>query len=623
MALPQDVVVGDYRVEGVLGRGGMAVVYRARHVEHDREVALKVLSGEPTSSPEFVERFRREGRMQAALEHPHVVTVYEAGESQHGLYLAMQLVRGSTLAQLIDERALSAAQALALLGQVGDALDAIHAAGLVHRDVKPQNILVGDGGDAYLGDFGLTRIGGAAGVTAAGGLMGTIPYLAPELIRGGEALPASDRYAFAATLFECLTGTVVYPRPSEAAMLSAHASEPPPEISRRRRELPPGLDPIFARALAKDPGDRRDSARGLVDAVAGVLDSAGLSELGPTPSVAAALDATTVEPEVRVEPAPPRRRGRLVPWLLVAAVVGAALALGVRALVADDGHATASAAPAPLAGTSILGSDLSQAGQTLDCRGRALRPTSSSCAILQSALPGRTLVVPEDGVVRRWSVRSAHGELSLAVFRPHGSGFTQVSRSPNEFAENDGVFSFAADLPVQRGDRVGLVAVEGTGLGVRAVEGATTDRWLPNIEGNEPPDLRRGFDKELLLRVEYVPGGEPRMPRQLTGAAAASAPAGRVEERSRLRYADGPAVEIDLVATGGRYVLDQVLRGRRAARIDVPGFLPQHGDVITFDAYAEEAGSGLGIYLEYVATNSSRVLNHFYAAFPSGFQFVN
>jgi hypothetical protein len=625
--LDQGARVGDYRIEGILGRGGMATVYSAGHVELDRQVALKVLAPELSDDPGFVERFRREGRLQASLDHPHAVTVYEAGESPDGLYLAMQLVPGPTLAQLAEERALPARRALALLRQIGGALDAVHAAGLVHRDVKPQNVLVGDSEDAYLGDFGLVRVGGAAGVTATGTLIGTIPYLAPELIRGEEAVPASDVYAFAAMVFECLAGTVVFPRRSPAAMLSAHTSEPVPPISRRRRELPASLDKLFARALAKDPSERFASATGLVDSVSRALDAAGLGELGPPVMAPFELDPTTVEPGAR--PAQPAARSRRLPlpWIALPAVLvlGAAAALGIRTLVSDEG-AAAAAPPAPLPGMTVLGSDLSRPGTTLDCRARRPTPRSTSCAIAQAQLPGRTLVVPEDGVIRRWSVRSARGELSLAVLRRHANGTSQVARSRNEFAENDGVFTFPTDLPVQRGDLVGLVVIQGSGVGARTgVKGATTERWLPNIHGATRPNLPAGsgFDNELLLRVEYLAGGEPRVPRQLVGAAAAAAPAGRVEKRKRLRYAGGPPAEIDLVAVGGRYVLDERLHGRRTVRIDVPDFVPGAGDIITFDTYAEDPGSGLGVYLEYLATNSARVQNHFYAAFPREFQYIN
>jgi hypothetical protein len=294
--------------------------------------------------------------------------------------------------------------------------------------------------------------------------------------------------------------------------------------------------------------------------------------------------------------------------------------------VSDSGTGAEAAVPKPLAGTIVLGSDLSSAGQTLDCRGKPRETMSASCAVAQAQLPGHTLVVAQDGVIRRWSVRSATGELSLAVLRPHANGVSQVARSRNEFVENDGVFTFPTDLPVQRGDRLGLVMIEGSAVGVRkGVKGATTDRWIPNIRGSEPPTqpAGTGFDHELLLRVELLPGGEQRLPQQVAGAAAASLPAGNVEQRKSLQYAGGPNVEIDLVTIDGRYALDQVIGGKRTARVYVPDFLPSHGDVITFDAYAEEKGAGLGIYLEYVAVNSARVLNHFYAAFPHEFQFVN
>jgi hypothetical protein len=274
----------------------------------------------------------------------------------------------------------------------------------------------------------------------------------------------------------------------------------------------------------------------------------------------------------------------------------------------------------------VLGSDLSRPGRTLDCEAKRLRPSSTGCAIAQAQLPGRTLVVPRDGVIRRWAVRSARGELSLAVLRAHSEGTTQIARSRDEFVENDGIFVFPTDLPVQRGDRVGLVATAGSGLGARSgVKGATTDRWIPDISGASEPTSGpgTGFDDELLLRVEYLPGGEQRLPKQVSGAAAAKLPEGRPEKQSPVAYANGPVAEIDLVVVRNKYVLDERVRGRRTARIDVPGFIPGQGDVITWDVYAEDAGSGLGIYLEYLAQDSARVQSHFYAAFPHEFQFIN
>jgi len=628
--LEPGTVVASYRIEGLLGLGGMAVVYRAEHVELGRQVALKVLAGDLAADPEFVARFRREGRLQASLEHPHVVTVYEAGESEHGLYLAMRLVAGSTLAVLMSERTLGAERALALLGQVADALDAAHAAGFVHRDVKPQNVLVGDADDAYLGDFGLTRVGGASGVTATGRLVGTVSYLAPEVILGDDAVPASDRYAFAATLFECLTGTAVYPRRTEAAILYAHTSEPVPQISRRRPELPTALDDVFARALAKDPRERPGSARELVDAVRESLGADALRALGPPPPPGAdALDATTAAPIGAIEPvgrASPARAGRaLVAWLVGAALVGACAAAGVAA-VADEGDSPA-VAPAPLPGATVLGSSLAAPGRTRDCLGRAPTPSSPSCTLVQAGLPGRALVVPKDGVIQRWGVRSARGELALAVLRPLGAKAHQVARSENEFVTDDAPHVFDTDLPVSQGDLVGLVAVPGgSAVGVRpGVGGATTKRWIPVLTAERTPDRGpgTGLDDELLLRVEYIPGGEPRRPRQVTGAAAASLPAGRVRTRRRLHYTNGRAVEIALVVLGDRFAFDEFIDGRRTARIDVPQFRPDQGRIIELEVYAEDRPEQLGIYVEFNNDESARILDHFYAVFPREFQFVD
>ena len=224
--------------------------------------------------------------MHAALEHPNVVTVYEAGGWEHGLYLAMQLVRGPTLAALIDRGALTVQRTLALFHQVAEALDAVHAAGLVHRDVKPRNVLVAPDDHAYLADYGLTKRGDASGLTVTGHMLGTVAYLSPEVIKGEPATGASDRYAFAAMLFECLSGAVVFPRPTHAALLYAHTNEPPPRISARRPELPAALDDVFIGALAKDPPSRPATAAALVAEVERILREHDALDLGPPPPLA-------------------------------------------------------------------------------------------------------------------------------------------------------------------------------------------------------------------------------------------------------------------------------------------------------------------------------------------------
>ena len=463
-------MVGPYRVDGMLGRGGMATVYEATHESIGRPTALKLLDARLGMREDFVRRFRREGRMQASLEHPHVVAVYEVVESEDGLFIAMQLVRGPTLAALIAAGALTAQRALALLAQIADAIDAAHAAGLVHRDIKPRNVLVGEGDHAYLADFGLTTLGDDTGVTVTGDVLGTVAYLAPEVIRGEPASAASDRYAFAALAFECLTGSVVFPRPTQAAQLYAHTTEPAPRISVRRPELPGAVDALFERALAKDPSDRPASATELV---AAIRDAVGddISRARPTGAAAPAgrrrgglhrlagaagrgeehpAHAGAARP-----PAETQGQGGAQDAVAVAALVAAAVAgagVGAAAFGGDDRVVAAAAAPPLLAGATALGSDLAHAGQTRDCAGRAVRLASADCSILQQRLPGRVIVVPRDGVVRRWAVRSAAGELQLQVLRLRDGAYRQIAVSRSEFVADGQVHAFAADVAVEAGD---------------------------------------------------------------------------------------------------------------------------------------------------------------------------
>jgi serine/threonine-protein kinase len=282
--------VDGYRVERMIGRGGMGVVYEAVETSINRRVALKVLRPELADDPEFVERFRREARLQASLEHPHVLEVYDAGESDAGLFLAMRLVSGRTLLDLLREHELDAERALELLDQVTGALDVAHDANLVHRDVKPQNVLIDDE-RAFLADFGLTSGGTETTVATSRPMLGSVAYVAPEIVRGEEPTPASDRYSVAATLFHCLTGDVVFPRGSDAAVLYAHATEAPPRVRERRRELPDALDGALGPALAKQPGERPPTARSIVRAARDALGS-GVGSLA-SPQLGSLLSAVS------------------------------------------------------------------------------------------------------------------------------------------------------------------------------------------------------------------------------------------------------------------------------------------------------------------------------------------
>jgi streptogramin lyase len=245
--------IAGYRLEAQAGSGGMGVVYRAHDLALERPVALKLLSPRLAEDAAFRERFLVESRLAASLDHPNVVPIYDAGEVERQLYLAMRYVEGQDLKQLLAEQGpLSPARAIAICQQIADALDAAHARGLVHRDVKPSNVLLDEREHAYLADFGLTRrLSEQAPGFESGLSLGTPAYVAPEQIEGKEVDGRADQYSLACLLHECLTGEPPFPRGSEAATLFAHLEETPP--------APPGLEGVMRRALAKAPEERYPS----------------------------------------------------------------------------------------------------------------------------------------------------------------------------------------------------------------------------------------------------------------------------------------------------------------------------------------------------------------------------
>ena len=283
--LAPETLVGGYRIERLLGAGGMGVVYQATQLSLSRTVALKILADEYRVDPVFRERFRREGIAQAALEHPHIVPVYEADERDDQFFIAMRYIRGGSLKDLVIEMQLAPRRAMHLLRQIAEALDAAHAVGLVHRDIKPQNILV-EGNTAYLADFGLTRMRGDSGLTETGVQLGTLDYMSPEQFRNEPVTARSDIYSFAALAFECLSGDVPFPRGSQIALMYAHLEDPPPTINPIRSDVPVDVDRVIARAMAKDPAARPSSAmqfmRELTAAVgARVAGPSGSFPIGP------------------------------------------------------------------------------------------------------------------------------------------------------------------------------------------------------------------------------------------------------------------------------------------------------------------------------------------------------
>lgn len=374
--------IGGFDVGRPIARGGMGEVFEATQLSLGRQVALKVVAAELSADRAFVERFRREARAAAAIEHPNILPVYETGETEDGrLYMAMRLVRGGDLAsRLREEGRVTPAEALRLLGQIADALDAAHDNGLIHRDVKPANVLLekGKGGRtvAYLADFGLAKADTLAPATSAafhtrsGHVVGTVDYMAPEQVRGERLDRRADVYAFGCLLFTALTGAPPFRRESDYDTMTAHVNEPVPVPSRVVTGVPASLDKVVFRALAKDPESRAHSAGALMrwaaaqpSDVASAAVAAPASHVEPRAAAAAGLSGPLVAPspmsrsgtaadqfrvhhgapDRRMPPTPVptttgsgARRGRLIGGLVAAVVLSAALAVGAVLLLSGD-----------------------------------------------------------------------------------------------------------------------------------------------------------------------------------------------------------------------------------------------------------------------------------------------
>ncbi len=305
--------LAGYQLRSVLGRGGMSVVYQAENPRLGSVVALKVLTPELAADDVFRARFLQESRIAARLNHPNVIPIYDMGQHDGLLYLAMRYVAGSDLRAVLKEQGrIAPAQALLLTGQTARALDAAHRQGLVHRDVKPANILVepaGDEGDpdhVYLADFGITKHAAShSGLTATGEFIGTIDYVAPEQIRGQAVDARTDVYSLACVLYECLTGRVPFVKDLDAAVIWAHVEEPPTPPSTLRPELPRELDDVIMRGLAKDPADRYPTCRDLTEAARTAFGAAPGPLTGPSTVLRARPPSTDPAPRDQYRYAPP------------------------------------------------------------------------------------------------------------------------------------------------------------------------------------------------------------------------------------------------------------------------------------------------------------------------------
>ncbi len=341
MVITSGTIFAGFRIEAEIGRGGMGVVYRARHLALDREEALKVISPALSTDPHFRERFQRESRLAASLEHPNVVPVDHAGDEEGILYLSMRLVEGSDLRRIVEaEGPLDTRRVARLVGGIASGLDAAHARGMVHRDVKPANVLI-EGADGeervFLTDFGISRIAaGGATVTASGELLGSADYVAPEQIAGDRVDQRADVYALGCMLHFALTGQAPFPRDNDLAKLFAHANAPRPRPSELVPGLPSELDGVVARAMAIRPEYRYESAGELAAEVEAIVRGAEPVAPGaPSPPPPTAPEARTRRL--------PRPRSRRLPAIIAGCAALVAAGVVVALLLSgtgDGGEAT-------------------------------------------------------------------------------------------------------------------------------------------------------------------------------------------------------------------------------------------------------------------------------------------
>jgi protein kinase-like protein len=372
-------VFAGHRIDTVVGRGGMGVVYRATQLDLDRTVALKVVAPELLSEDGPRERFLQESKLAASIEHPHVIPIYYAGEEDGLPYLAMRFVAGDDARALVRrEGPLPPERAAGIVAQVAGALDAAHAAGLVHRDVKPANVLLGPDDHAYLSDFGLSRrVRSISGMTATGQWVGTLDYVAPEQIRGERVDARVDVYALGCVLYYLLTAEIPFPREGDEAKLWAHLTEPPPRPS--ERGAPAAFDEVIRRALAKSPDERYPSAGDLGRAAEAA--AAGRSVEQPERAVATGGAAPSETP-TRTSPQAEtvtRRRGSGMPrrriLVAAAALIAIAAAVVIAVVLSSNDEPVAHEPSAPVATATPAGPPRVVATVRYGSRPNAVVPT--------------------------------------------------------------------------------------------------------------------------------------------------------------------------------------------------------------------------------------------------------
>jgi predicted Ser/Thr protein kinase len=476
-------VFGGYRVDAFVARGGMGVVYRATQLALDRTVALKVVAPEIADDPAFRDRFEREARLAASLNHPNILPIYEAGEIDGQLFLSMRFVEGTDLGRLIAQGRLDPPRAAALIAQVASALDAAHSRGLIHRDVKPGNVLIAQeyGQErAYLADFGLSKsLAAATRLTRTGFMVGTLDYVAPEQVQGGTVDGRVDTYALACVLFEAVTGQIPFDRADDAAKVWAHLSEPPPSAAAIAPAVTNELDEVIRRGMAKRPEDRfaesgdfgrtavaaagedSRSARTEVDRV--IVPPGVVPLAGPPPAAAATPAAAT--------PAPPATPGVAAP----AAPRATPPADQPAAKRTGPGRRTAlwagAAAAVLIVGVIVaiaIGSSGSAGGSTT-----TTTITSSSTTTQPTTTSSTTTISPEQAQTAVYHARvSRIASRIKAVFRqfPNGHNFGKASFNATSLRVAAGLRGIADNLDALSPPSKALVAHEALVNDLRAME---------------------------------------------------------------------------------------------------------------------------------------------------------
>jgi serine/threonine protein kinase len=429
MALTDAEVLGHrYRLLAVLGTGGMATVWRARDDMLGREVAVKVLSPQHATDPEFLARFEREARHAAAVSHARLVTVFDCGVERGTPFIVMELVAGRTLRQVLDETGpLPPGQAVAVAVAVCEGLEAAHAAGLVHRDITPANIVL-NGDEVKILDFGIARADGTRAATATGTVLGTAAYLSPEQASGQSASPQSDLYALGCVLFEMLTGRPPFTADSAVGLAYRQVHDDPGPPSAWRPGLPAGLDRITAPLLAKDPAARPPGAASARASLLAALSPSGDGG-SAVPGGTAALD---------VGPGSIRhgRRPRTVETVLAAALAASLLALTVVLLTSQPGGGTPAAASGSPTARPSAAAARQQPSPTVSQTASAPAPTAlSSAAAAAGTLVGDLKQGVADGQVTQQAGQNIFNQLQQLLFPPPGQSAQQLQQQYSQLVQ--------------------------------------------------------------------------------------------------------------------------------------------------------------------------------------------